>query len=125
MIDDGSQEGELLSTAAVRAMVECLLVNWRVEVLIEMLQRAILVVTQVTFVGSGLRVPSLGGCRVRGGALPGEKLLGNDPIRVASADSFVELLTIEGGVGTSALLEMVDEASRGGTCLLAERALET
>lgn len=75
MTYNGSQEGEFLSTAAVGAMIELLLVYWRIEVLVEMLQRAISVMTQITFVGTDLRVPSFGCCRVGGRARPGKKLL--------------------------------------------------
>lgn len=91
--------------------------------LVEMLQRVILVMAQVTFVGQGSRVPSFRCRRVRRGPLPIEKFLRDDTIGITSANGFVKLLAIKGSIGALALLKMVDQAGRGASGLTAEGAL--
>ena len=95
MIDRCSKCCKLSSAAAVRAVVELLLVNGGHEMLVQGCACAEEAYAKKTLVGLSNGVPRLLGGFVAGGTRPSEQLLGDDTIRVTASDLLIEFITAQ------------------------------
>lgn len=108
MIDHSGQSRKLSSAAAVRAVVELLLVDRGAEVLVQGCEFAEEAVAKIALVGFDKAVPCPLGGLVAGGARPSEQLLGDDAIGIAASDSLVELVTVKRGLRARATVQVVN-----------------
>lgn len=122
MIGESSKSREIPSAATVWAVVELLLVDGRVEVLVQGYEFVKGAVAEIVLVGFNSVVPCPLGGLVASIARPGEQLLGDDAMGITASDSPIELVTVKTCLRARATLQVVNKASSCSMRLVAERA---
>lgn len=126
VVDDSSQGPEVLAAvAAVGAVVQVLLVSWRIQMLIQPMAGPKPLVTQITLPLAPVPGPIGTGERRLGGTLPADEFLRDQAARVLGPDELVDGVPVQRGcVTTASALEMVGHARGGSIAVGAEGAFD-